>query len=476
MTMSSPLPPIPGSFVFERPYEDQKFPSKQGINFDDRSYIFQPPQTPSASSSFHHSKASLENIQPNDGPVAAGQKRSRQASMVGECPTPYSAGGGGWSMLQSGASSIARSPGTMSPAPFVNTRYRLAGGMDTPTAAAATAYDQEDCENTSFEDKFRRGWNKNMNEYSQGQSIDGYFPYTPVNLASEGNGRVRVRSSPNGNRDRWRNAVFSVVGGVAGKMWEFCRASAFRGFYAGGGMGYQIKQPEQNQAGEESIHQGMDEKDDFFRTNQRGSTPIPGQFPDEHVPEYAPQGHTPLRPAKRIQREKGEGELRASWVMIPSASTSSSRETSPSRLSTRKLPAASITTKKASMASKAGRRPVLPASRPSMVSHAGSPALHSHRPASFASPRSPSSGPPKHASPASVEALRYAAKIKRGEKEADASMRKLNAQLKAMIKEGREALGSKVEVEDGGVELDDLADEGFVEDAHDYYDDRGNRW
>lgn len=53
------------------------------------------------------------------------------------------------------------------------------------------------------------------------------------------------------------------------------------------------------------------------------------------------------------------------------------------------------------------------------------------------------------------------AERKREERQADASIRRLNEQLKAMIKEGKEALGTKVEVLD---ELDvDMEDEGYFE-------------
>jgi hypothetical protein len=50
-------------------------------------------------------------------------------------------------------------------------------------------------------------------------------------------------------------------------------------------------------------------------------------------------------------------------------------------------------------------------------------------------------------SPAAKEAQRWAALIRKEEREADESIRRLDAQLKAMIREGKEALGTKVEVD-----------------------------
>lgn len=61
--------------------------------------------------------------------------------------------------------------------------------------------------------------------------------------------------------------------------------------------------------------------------------------------------------------------------------------------------------------------------------------------------------------PLSPETQRFMAERKREDRAADASIRRLNEQLKAMIKEGKEALGTKVEV------LDDveMEDEGYFE-------------
>jgi len=50
-------------------------------------------------------------------------------------------------------------------------------------------------------------------------------------------------------------------------------------------------------------------------------------------------------------------------------------------------------------------------------------------------------------SPAAKEAQRWVAQKKKEEREADESMRRLERQLKAMIREGKEALGTRVEVE-----------------------------
>ncbi|KAK4993073.1 hypothetical protein LTR28_001161, partial [Elasticomyces elasticus] len=55
----------------------------------------------------------------------------------------------------------------------------------------------------------------------------------------------------------------------------------------------------------------------------------------------------------------------------------------------------------------------------------------------------------------------YLSRKERQDREADKSMRNMGRQLRSLIKQGKEALGAKVEVEDVGDV--DLVDEGFDE-------------
>lgn len=56
----------------------------------------------------------------------------------------------------------------------------------------------------------------------------------------------------------------------------------------------------------------------------------------------------------------------------------------------------------------------------------------------------------------SAEVSRHAARMRRREMEEDANLKRFNHQLQAMIREGKEALGTKFEVE----EEEEPADEG----------------
>ncbi len=53
---------------------------------------------------------------------------------------------------------------------------------------------------------------------------------------------------------------------------------------------------------------------------------------------------------------------------------------------------------------------------------------------------------------------RHAARIRKRDLAEDANLKRFNSQLKAMIKEGKEALGTKFEVEEA-----ELADEDYAE-------------
>jgi hypothetical protein len=83
----------------------------------------------------------------------------------------------------------------------------------------------------------------------------------------------------------------------------------------------------------------------------------------------------------------------------------------------------------------------------------GRPALTPHK-------RSASDISTTQESPLSPEAFRYLQERRREERQADASIRRLNDQLKQMIQEGKAALGTKIEV----VEDVQMEDEGYFED------------
>ncbi|CAF9933703.1 MAG: hypothetical protein ALECFALPRED_005673 [Alectoria fallacina] len=427
---------MPGSFSF-----DTILPTKLDLNVGGKSHFFQPPKTPSASSSLHTSTASLPA---QDIISITSRKRSRHDSHSSN-QTPIQPQSHAMPSMLSYTPSALESPSALSPAPFVNTQYRLAGGLDTPTVCLSM--DEEEDYPASPDLHLRGGRGCRGFELAP----DGYFPQSTPALSRESNGRPRKHAAPR-IQDGLGKAVYGMVS-VAGKMWDFCRT--FRGFYAGGIQGYEMKPSLEYVNCDQSMWQEA-ECDEVFQSSLREKSLVSDRFLEEDfVADYMSQNHTtPPRAAKKIQREKGiGGEISASWVLV------TSRETSPSRLSSRKIPSSNSSARRA--IPKLSRRPILPASRPSLTSYAGSPGLRSDRTASFASPRSPLTSP-THESLLSAEAQRQAARIRKRELEEDTNLKRFNQQLKAMIKEGKEALGTKFEV------FDEPVDEGYAGGDHVY--------
>jgi hypothetical protein len=311
----------------------------------------------------------------------------------------------------------------------VNTRYNLAGGLDTPGQARETYFDRHGHEDYGV----RRRWT------ASDASVD----------MPEHSGEQRRPTSNNGSPEQqsWGQFVFSV----AGKVWQF-GSSAFKGFYAGGGQGYGMhaQAPQVRLNSDESIWESV-HKSSFSRSD-RESTPVPGSYPVEEDESMEHQ----QRPSKKVHLDSGESP----WVVVQNPldededlhrKRSIHRPPPPSRPST--------TTSRPSLK---------PVSRrtSSYLNAAGSPATRNgNRPSYYAHQRSTSDiTPVERNSPMSPEARKYLQDRKREERQQDASIKRMNDQLKALLKEGRQALGTKVEVvmDNDGM---DVEDEG-------YYDDR----
>ena len=411
---------IPGSFHF-----DTVSTPKLDINVG-TSRFFQPPRTPSASNSLYRTVTSysIKDVSSNSN-----RKRSWRDSFVPDHTSPSS--------VAPHASIVALDPmDVSSPAPFVNTRYALAGGLDTPTAATSSAMELHEEDDQAFTELHLRGRGHRGFNPASGD----YFPPFVSDLRKESNGRARIPAPPP-IRDGL-GKVFHDVVGVAGRVLEFCKATAFRGFYAGGGQGYQLKPAGRATSDDQNLWLDVD-RNDISPCSTQVTGPVPGCFPDEDfIPDYMSQDHITTPRAKKIRRGKGISDISTSWVVVDGNLCG---KNSPSRLSHRKVPSTAAAARRP--VSKNGRRHILSASRPSLPSYAISPSLRSDRPASFASIRSPVSSP-KYERPGSSESQRQAMRLKKREPEEDAQLKRVNQQLKAMIKEGKEALGTKFEVQE----------------------------
>ncbi|KAH7159811.1 hypothetical protein B0J13DRAFT_113401 [Dactylonectria estremocensis] len=380
--------------------------------------------------------------------------------------------------------------------------YQLAGQLDTPSGGPAGSNLMD--ESMYSDSDYRRALGSRRTCDEMDHSMTGptqlfNFPTQPV--PAQG----------------WGSFAFSTIGGVVGKVWQFCKAGAFRGFQAGGGRAFRV-----TAEGVRELH-SLDE--DPVQDHH-----VPGRFPqmdyqqdpmDERIDSGA---STPTRPAAKRRHTDHRDELGRNWVIVgdsqpaPEANTPQrrphrptptprSRNNGPSMATGRRIstpasrPASRTASRPASRLSATptpGGQRRQPASRPaSRLSHAPSPPMLSPLPASTASfasfgsygaARSPS--PTKipqpsfssrrrnsvapspspaaihghrrshsNASTASnrgsveqsprltVEAKHLAARRKMEERDADVRISAFNKQLQDMIRQGKEALGTTIEVE-----------------------------
>lgn len=398
-------------------------------------HVFRPPQTPGIDADRRHS--SFQTPRYAVGTASSSRKRARPSSGRASLATPsYTAvtPASPWTNVSSAESSIMRSD-CASPPPLANVKYTIAGGLDTPTQTAESYFGRD------YND-IDLGVTRRWRDMSITTTSENQTEEAPVILGGDRNGQGRHHTSPNGSpKQSWGNFVFTVVGGVAGKMWEFCKAGAFTGFYAGGGKGYDINQPEEGQIRRRSTWEDVDESRTIDRYD-RSATPVPGQYPEEDDIEWPS-----ARPAKRQHTDNGKG-----WVMVPDGLDYST----PASRTSRRITTAGTPT--AARPAPTSRRSLVPVSRrTSGISHTASSAVQ--RPAMTPHKRSTSDVTPMKTTPLSPEAQRYIVEKRREERQADASIRRLNDQLKAMIKEGREALGTKIDI----VEDVQMEDEGYFE-------------
>ncbi|KAA8564238.1 hypothetical protein EYC84_011184 [Monilinia fructicola] len=274
-----------------------------------KSNIYLPPSTPSASATsslyLFDTRSTTSTDMLNGGGAMVGRKRMRDT-------LPYEYGYERGNQFDDGDSNLL-TPG--SPMPFVNTKYRLAGGLDTPQA---DIQNRELGRESDYGDiKYRR----ELSDVKENFEMDGEGQFY-----RDENGRARIRGNPKGNDSGgWIKPALNVVGGVVGKVWEFCKMGvAFKGFQAGGGNGYVFgtTTPIAPVAVDES-------KENPWEDEKSPGTPVPDgvsmggmveNYMDQHYIE--PQETTPPRPAKRRQTsftttQSGPDDMSRNWVVVP---------------------------------------------------------------------------------------------------------------------------------------------------------------
>jgi hypothetical protein len=405
-------------------------------------HLFQPPKSP-ASVATTPSYAGTSTDYFSNG---ASRKRSRPTSSH-----HGHAQGDNWNAPSTWTATTPHDDDVFGSGPnsMVNEQYNLAGGYDTPGLAVNAELDS-----VIDQDAQARKWTRDRDATfgSSGPSIQGP-------LARERNGVPRMADLAEGqNPVSWTRFAFSLVG----KAFTF-GTSVFKGFYAGGGDGYDFNEKHGYDGVSSHFHgpptpiPGQWQADDFF-----------GDFEQDNPVSPPSSGLRP--PNKRRQTDKDE------WVLI---GTPDARGPSPKRkVSANYVPQAAKATPAAprpSATRASSRRSLLPTMirrQPSHVSQVGSPAAFTAGPdrrASVANVRSPPSRPHSsagHRKTTSVgsdivspEAERYRKRQAKQDRVADKAIGNMSRQLEELIKQGQAALGTKFSVEG---DVDEEMDDGYA--------------
>ncbi|KAF7914576.1 uncharacterized protein EAF01_000982 [Botrytis porri] len=297
---------MPGTFGLDSPSPQHDVPIAGS-----KSNIYLPPSTPSASATsslyLFDTQSTTSTDLLNAGGTMVGRKRMRDSF-------PHEYGYERGNQFEEGDSNLA-TPG--SPMPFVNTKYRLAGGLDTPQAERQNREMGMGRESDFGDTKYRR----ELSDVKETFEAEG-----EGQLYRDENGRPRIRGQPKEDEKRgWIKPMVNVVGGVVGKMWEFCKMGvAFKGFQAGGGNGYVFGSttPIEPTFTDEP-------KNDMWEDEKSPGTPVPAGFPMSGMVEnYMDRNHvspqqetTPPRPAKRRQTsftaQSTPDDMSRNWVVVP---------------------------------------------------------------------------------------------------------------------------------------------------------------
>ncbi|KAL6851188.1 hypothetical protein ACO1O0_008316 [Amphichorda felina] len=394
------------------------------------------------------------------------------------------------------------SPPVIRPSPAT---YMLAGQLDSPTVGPRFGNDM--LEESLFSDSdYRRmlGTKRPRDEIDPNGSLFGLGPLTEPH-------QTPSRS--------WGALAVTAFGGVVGRIWQFCTAGSFKGFHAGGGGSYDL-QPSVEDVSmlQDESYNDFEKRPSVPGLYPKASVDwSEGNTGDAYTHSRA---STPTAPAPKRRQTAATDDLGKNWVIVKDPEASNTRSSTPD-IRARRATGTFIPSprnRNHAPAVTTGRRISTPASRRSTIprpSMASTPTVGADRPtsaASFASPRSPSSTktstvtasasfstpnkghparrrrstasfiatPSHHRSNSGVsaapnrgasamsgsfeasprldpEAKKLAARRKREDDYADVRINAFNKTLQDMIRQGQEALATKVSVEgDGGWEDENL--------------------
>lgn len=427
--------------------------------------------------------------------------------------------------------------------------YALAGTLDTPGNADSDVLGESMYSDSNYRTALGSKRTRSDDDDVSSGAPTSLYRHDPPDSPSQG----------------WGSAAITVVGGVVGRVWEFCKAGAFKGFYAGGGRGFAMTETGAMVESDGTLPPADDYSFSYHYHYDDYEHRVPGHFPssqpeysyratvddavpptptpgglddDEHQP-YRPASPAPSIPAAKRRQTTHADDLGRNWVLVNDAAqngrsfaaatprrisggyrssprnrnytpsvttgrristTPNSRSSMPSaaRFSYRpETPSDQTQLRPPSSASYASPRSASPTKFASNASGAGtsyhttastastaSPSqTHSHSnsqsrggggghrrrrsgnvantsshrransAASAASSRGDASEPFHGDSPRlDAEAKHLAARRKMEERDADVRISAFNKRLQDMIRQGKEALGTTIEIDDAGGE------------------------
>lgn len=417
---------MPGAYYF-----DPATPLSQPLSAN----MFRPPMSPSASSSVYNLAKSTGSLysdvsMANNAPGAGAKRKRTRDEVRGSTPNSD------WNMNTDGAGDVRDEEKPR--AGVREIRYTLAGQIETPSGAP------QNVQNGILEDSVYSdiGYRKALaSNRSHDWPESPSFHFSGLRLETP----APVTPQPNG----WTSLALNTIGGVVGKVWDFCKTGGFRGFQAGGGDHYSpngISTPTKGGGGHNGRPWGNEHdipilEDDLPPTPMGGHN-VPGGFPQsEYVSlhELSTPDSTARPAVKRRQTSytNGRDELKRNWVIVDEKSPSAPAALGPTNNANLRPPSAASFAKPSSTpiksvrpgmtrtshhqarystptTSSSSRRISVPVSRlgstplassrsrPSLrKSHAGAPSLSTQHTASYAPPRSPASSSFDHTNPSS---------------------------------------------------------------------------
>ncbi|KAI1331023.1 hypothetical protein F5Y16DRAFT_361954 [Xylariaceae sp. FL0255] len=335
--------------------------------------IYRPPVSPSLSSSMYLGR-STASVQSENAPPAGGTAKRKRLGTRESTPINE------WAMAthSGGYSTNAITDDSYDSGRRVNERerqYVLAGRLETPNGGAQAQRELSHIEDSIYSDvDYRRALGPK-----------------PPHINSES---PAIRPVP---VNTWSSFAISTIGGVVGKVWEFCTSGAFRGFHAGGGRGYEMSTSGAPQL--PPRHHQISNFEQYPRTLPRNDFDPLGRFPQsDHYEGETPES-TPPPAAKRrqISEQTPNDELRRNWVMVSEPADVKKQSLASHASPRRPAPQPTTPSLNRRINKPVGRlsTPNYNRHHPSRASDAGSRYSGDHEPASrasfasLASPRSP---------------------------------------------------------------------------------------